>query len=100
MRIIHNTSFIVDEAIEKEWVEFMRRNYLETLRRNGIGTDRIFTKVSVDQPEGKTYSLQIVFRTEKERQAYVNDQLPAAEAGLIRRYAARYVCFSSVLTEI
>lgn len=70
MRIIYNTSFIIHENIEQEWVAFMRKHYIAVLQENKLCRDIIFTKVSIDQPEGKTYSLQLVFNTEEEQEHF------------------------------
>ncbi len=100
MRIIYNTSFIIDEAIEQEWVAFMRQHYIARLHGKNICDDIIFTKVSIDQPEGKTYSVQIVFNNPEQQKNFLNHYLPEIEEKIIAQYANRYVCFSSVLTEI
>lgn len=100
MRIIYNTSFIIDEAIEQEWVAFMRQHYISQLRNHNLCDDVIFTKVSIDQPECKTYSIQIVFANNEQQDYFLNNHLPEIEQKIIAQYANRYVCFSSVLTEI
>ena len=100
MRIIFNTSFIVEEEIENEWVEFIRKNYISILKEHRLCDDIIFTKVSIDQPEGKTYSLQLVFPTSKAQNYFLENWLPTIENTLTQKYYNRYVCFSSVLTEI
>lgn len=100
MRIIYNTTFIIDEQMENEWVPFMREHYVEAARACGACEDILFTKVSIDQPEGKTYSVQAVFGDNCRMEEFLERHLPTLEEALIRRYADRYVCFSSVLTEI
>lgn len=100
MRIIYNTTFIIEESIENEWLPFMREYYVKAVQERKSCEDILFTKVSIDQPEGKTYSLQLFFRNEQQKEDFLNRHLPAIEEKLIRRYADRYVCFSSVLTEI
>lgn len=100
MRIIFNTSFIIDQEIEEPWIAFMRENYLSVVKQNHLCQDAIFTKVSVDQPDGKTYSLQLVFDNEEQQQHFINQWLPEIETLIIRKFANQYVCFSSVLTEI
>ena len=100
MRIIYNTSFIIDETIEQEWVAFVRQHYISQLKVQNLCDDVIFTKVSIDQPEGKTYSVQIVFANNKQQDYFLSNHLPEIEQKIIARYANRYVCFSSVLTEI
>lgn len=100
MRIIYNTSFIIDEEIETEWIGFIRNNYISVLQTNRLCEDIIFTKVSVDQPEGKTFSLQLVFHSEEQQNHFTNEWLPAIEDRIAQFFSNRYVCFSSILTEI
>lgn len=100
MRIIYNTTFIIPENIEKEWVEFIRANYLAVLTADRLCQDILFSKVSIDQPDGKTYSLQLVFDSEEKQNHFLENWLPRLEDKIIRRYADRYLCFSSTLTEI
>lgn len=101
MRIIYNTSFIIDEDIETAWIGFIRKNYISVLQTNrAFGEDIIFTKVSIDQPEGKTYSLQLVFNSEEQQNHFLDEWLPDIEKKIIQIFSNRYLCFSSILTEI
>ncbi len=100
MRIIYNTTFIIDEEIENEWISFMREHYVAAVLNQKACEDLLFTKVSIDQPEGKTYSVQMFFKDERQKEEFLNRHLPPIEERIICRYADRYVCFSSVLTEI
>lgn len=100
MRHIYNTSFIISESIETQWIEFIREHYIGTLRKDEACDDIIFTKVSIDQPEGKTYSLQVVCHSEKQMDDFLENRLPKIEEKIIERYKNSYVCFSSTLTEI
>ena len=100
MRTIYNTSFIVEEAIEQEWARFMKEHCIAPVREQKLCRDIVFTKVSIDQPEGKTYSLQLVFDSPEQQEQFVENQLPRMEEKIIRNYTGKYVCFSSILTEI
>lgn len=100
MRVIFNTSFIIPEDIENEWIEFIREHYIATLQNQQLCQDIIFTKVSIDQPEGKTYSLQIIFASEEQQNHFAKHWQPSIEEKIIRKYNNRYLCFSSILTEI
>lgn len=100
MRIIYNTSFIIDEDIEKEWIAFMKQEYLYQLRSQNLCDDILFTKVSIDQPDGKTYSLQLIFHSEERQRNFLEHWLAVFEERIIQNYANRYVCFSSILTEL
>ena len=98
MRIIYNTSFIIDEDIETAWIGFIRKNYISVLQTNRLCEDII--KVSIDQPEGKTYSLQLVFNSEEQQNHFLDEWLPDIEKKIIQIFSNRYLCFSSILTEI
>ena len=100
MRHIHNTSFIIDESIEKQWVDFMQAHYIDVLKNNNVSQDVIFTKVSIDQPEGKTYSIQVVFDSKWQMEQFLENWVPEIEERLIESYRNRYLCFSSILTEL
>ena len=100
MRIIFNTSFIIEEKIEKEWIEFMRRHYITPIKEHHLCEDVIFTQVSIEQPDGKTYSLQLVFLSPESQDYFLTTWLPSIEEKLIQQYGNQYVCFSSILTEI
>lgn len=100
MRIIFNTTFIIDEAIEQEWIDFIRNHYVAYLRKNDLTRDILFTKVSIDQPEGKTYSLQLIFDSQESIELFKKNHLWILEEKLRTKYKNRYLCFSSMLNEI
>lgn len=74
--------------------------YFRTSDQPGLCEDIIFTKVSIDQPEGKTYSLQLVFNSEEQQNHFLDEWLPDIEKKIIQIFSNRYLCFSSILTEI
>jgi hypothetical protein len=100
MRIIFNTSFIINQEIEQEWIGFIKEHYISSLQNTGIISDVIFTKVSIDQPDGKTYSLQLIFDSDDRLQLFTDKYLPAIEEKIIANYKNRYLCFSSLLHEL
>ena len=100
MRCIHNTSFIVDENAVREWVEFVKGEYIPSISRLELCDDILLTKVSIDQPEGKTYSLQLVFSSPEKMDEYLAAHMARIDAPLIEKFRNRYLCFNSVLSEI
>ena len=89
-----------DEDIETAWIGFIRKNYISVLQTNRLCEDIIFTKVSIDQPEGKTYSLQLVFNSEEQQNHFLDEWLPDIEKKINQIFSNRYLSFSSILTEI
>lgn len=100
MRTIFNTTYIIDEDIESEWLRFMQTDYIASIRSQGLTKDIIFTKVSVDQPEGKTYSLQLMFGNPEDLKIFRERHLARLEESILKKYENRYLCFNSMLTEI
>lgn len=100
MRHIYNTTYIVEEKAEREWVAFMREKYIRAIADLGVVADMIFTKVSIDQGEGKTYSLQLIFPAEEVLNHFLTYHLERIDRELASAYKDRYLYFSSTLTEI
>jgi len=99
-RIIHNTTYIVNNNIEETWVKFVIKNYIPPLKEHAECKDILFTKVSIDQPEGKTYSIQLVFENEEKRNKFLKEVIVTLEDKLLSVYANQYLTFNSVLSEI
>lgn len=100
MRIVFNTTFIVNEETEQEWIGFIREHYIGYLHTRHLTDDILFTKVSIDQSEGRTYSLQLVFRSPEVMDHFIRFHLPGIEEKMTANYKNHYLCFSSTLTEI
>ena len=60
MRIIFNTSFIINEDIENEWINFIRQRYITPLKKEQICFCSERKKNdSTDQRESKKYCLDV-----------------------------------------
>lgn len=100
MRVIQNTSFIVGPSFEKEWYKFMKEEYIPMIDKLDLCEDIIFTRVSIDQPEGKTYSLQLVFPNQTALDRYATLYMESIDAALIKKFSGKYLCFNSILSEV
>lgn len=99
-RIIHNTTYIVNNNIEEDWVQFVIKNYITPLKKYNACKDVLFTKVSIDQAEGRTYSIQLVFEDEEVRKNFIEEVIFPLEKKLSTTYNDKYLTFDSVLSEI
>lgn len=100
MRVIQNTSFIIGPSFEKEWFRFMKEEYIPVIEQLDLCEDIIFTRVSIDQPEGKTYSLQLVFPNQTALDRYASIYMEKTDAILINKFSGKYLCFNSILSEV
>lgn len=100
MRVIFNTSFIVREDAETEFVHFMKNSCMVYFKEKELCQDIIFTKVSIDQPDGKTYSLQLVFRSQDELDSFVEKHFSTMQEKIFDKFGNKYFFFSSNLVEL
>ncbi|MBE6334008.1 MAG: DUF4286 family protein [Bacteroidales bacterium] len=100
MRVIQNTSFIIGPSFEKEWFRFIKEEYIPLIDQLDLCEDIIFTRVSIDQPEGKTYSLQLVFPNQTALDRYAAIYMDGIDATLIKKFSGKYLCFNSILREV
>lgn len=100
MRVIFNTTFIIPHAIEQQWIQFMVNKHVAILKQNSEIKDVIFSKVEIEQPEGETYSLQVVFESEAQYEHYLMHGNEKFVEQLILLYKDQYLCFSSTMREL
>ena len=99
MRVIYNTSYIVNDNSVEFWLEFMQQEYIAPIKKLDLCDDILFTKVSIDQDGGKTYSLQLVFDSDSSLENFLENHIARLDEILIARFQNHYLCFSSVLKE-
>jgi hypothetical protein len=98
MRIVHNITFHVDKAIEKEWVEAITRDYLHPTRSPAA----LFTRVKLagEGEEEPTFSLQRFFDREEEHRRFVEEELEEGLHALSRRFPGGFLYFCTTLEEV
>ncbi len=99
-RVIYSTSFLVDDEIEAQWVEYMKLHYIGYILYHGLCSDVIFTKVLFEQPEGKNYSLQIIFDSEELLNRFTNRHLHVLEQMITESHGNKCLRFTTTLLEI
>ncbi|MDR1273133.1 MAG: DUF4286 family protein [Odoribacteraceae bacterium] len=98
MRVVHNTTFHVDEAIEGEWIEALAREYIPAARESCIQT--LFTRVRVAGEAGPAFSLQLFFDGEEACRRFAEEKLPGQLDLLARRFPGGFQYFCSTLEEV
>lgn len=78
----------------------MKEEYIPVIEQLDLCEDIIFTRVSIDQPEGKTYSLQLVFPNQTALDRYASIYMEKTDAILIKKFSGKYLCFNSILSEV
>lgn len=99
--LIQNISFFVDPAVEKEFLEALRREFIPALS-SGVKnpSPRLFcvnpgVETAEDMP--RTYSLQISFPDASELASWQSRNLQPVISGIGNRWAEKALCMASLL---
>jgi hypothetical protein len=92
MRVVHNTTFHVDKAIEKEWVAAILHEYIPLVACPGA----LFTRIR-EAGDDPAFSLQFPFDGEEAYRRFVERGELAA---LSRRFPGGFLYFCTTLEEV
>ncbi|PKQ63720.1 hypothetical protein BZG01_15520 [Labilibaculum manganireducens] len=98
--IIYNTSYLIENSMEKEFCEWMKIKFIPLLKETGTFSANYFCKVMVaTENEGLTYSLQLLFKSKELFTKYHCSFEPRAKAVFEAKYRNQVMSFSSLLEE-
>ena len=100
MRIIFNTTFIFPNPLSGVWITLVKETLLPLIQTQKGVKDVIFSKVDIEQPDGDTFSLQIVFQNEQDYIDYTAQGNLEVIGALENKFANQYLCFSSTMYEL
>lgn len=99
--IIYNITFNINFPFEKEWLQYMKNNYLPQILKTGLPVEckllRLLTEID---NEGATYTTQFRFNCMEDFMAYQTE----FQSNLIDKhhemFNGQYVSFRSLLEEV
>ena len=100
MRYIYNTTFHVEDNIETSWINWMQYHHLPVIREKGLCSDILLTRIKAQEPQGKSFSLQLVFPTEKEYQIFLERHHEDLLKKLLDQFGRQVLYFSTLLEEV
>ena len=100
MRLVHNTTFLVNNGCDEEFCRLIRARHLPDLHREGGLADSLFTRLRVDEPEGNSYSLQLIFLSANDLNYFTQYHLPLLLDNLHAALGNDILHFSTILEEI
>ena len=94
----YNISFKVDNDIEEQWKEFMRKELLPELKKSESIIDYSLNKVLyVDNTDGITFAVQISFSRLSQVQIFLGTIVSEIMAKLTERFMNKFVSFDSIM---
>jgi hypothetical protein len=99
--LLYNTSYLFDNKLESEFVEWMKAKFIPLLQETGTFSNSYFCKVMVAQEDGSlTYSLQLLFKSQEQFKKFLNSFEPRTNAVFNAKFQNLVICFSSLLQEV
>ncbi|MBL4559411.1 MAG: DUF4286 family protein [Labilibaculum sp.] len=98
--IIYNTSYLIENSMEKDFCEWMKIKFIPLLKETGTFSTSYFCKVMVaTEDEGLTYSLQLLFKNKEQFTKYNTRFEQKVKAVFDAKYRNQVMSFSSLLEE-
>ncbi|MCR9012596.1 MULTISPECIES: DUF4286 family protein [Gabonibacter] len=100
MRYVYNTTFHVENDTEASLINWMQNHHLPAIREKGLCSDILFTRIKTQEPQGKSFSLQLIFPAEKDYQAFLEKHQEELLKKLLDQFDQQVLYFSTLLEEI
>lgn len=96
--IIYNTTFNVDEQVEKQWLAWLKSDYLPSLKNTGLFDKHVFSKILVEEEMGGiSYSLQLFCTSLPELQTFEKKHKNAIDGKMLAKFSGKFVMFHTLL---
>ncbi len=99
--IIYNVTINVDESIETEWLNWMRKIHIPEVMNTGKFISCRFSKLTSHKEEGsRNYSAQYTCHSKKELQDYQENYAKELQQKSMERFADKMIAFRTELDVI
>lgn len=99
--IIYNTTFHLEESIERQWLNWMKSTYIPLAMETGLFSHNHFCEVLVEEEMGgKTYSFQLFLKDMEHFHQFQNEFASKIQAVFKTKYANRVLTFSTLMKEV
>ncbi len=100
MRFIYNTTFHVEEEIEGAFRKAIHEFYIPFVKTKGVCCDVLFTRILVNEEDGKSFSLQLVFSVANDYAVFMELYKEKLLGVLTEMFGEKMLHFSTTLEEV
>lgn len=100
MRLVYNTTFHVEIEIAEKLIQSIKEFYIPYVKKKGLCCDILFTRIILHEEEGLSFSLQLVFPSEKNYAIFIDIYKDKLLGILIELFGQNLLHFSTILEEI
>lgn len=95
--LLYNVTYGIDKSIEKEWVLWMKEQYIPAVLKSDLFQEGKIFKVLHDDETSISYSVQFFASSIEEVLRFIEHVEPELNNELNRRYKDRHVAFRTLL---
>ena len=97
---IYNITFNVDKAIEKEWLDYIKNNFIHKMLKSGLLKSSLTSKIMVDEAQGNSYSIQFAADNKTDLKQFIDSELYPILNELHLKFSPKMVYFATELDVI
>lgn len=95
--IIYSVTLNIEDDIHDDWLKWMKEVHIPAVMETGLFLENKMLKLLMDEPQGKTYSMQYTLHNMADLEEYRAKHAPRLQKELNDRYANKFVAFRTVL---
>ncbi len=98
--IIYNVTINIEDDVHDDWLKWMKEIHVPEVMKTGLFLENRLLKLLMDEPQGKTYSIQYMVSNIADYDEYIEKHAPRLRKVLIERYPNKFVAFRTLLEVI
>jgi hypothetical protein len=98
--IIYNETIIVDEAIHKQWLSWMRNEYIPMVMKTGHFTSHKILNVLDSPNEGVTYCIQYLTDKREKYDQFTANHLLELQSIHQQKFENQFVLFNTLMQTV
>ena len=97
---IYNITFNVEPEIEKEWLDYIKQQFIPKMLKSGLLNKSITSKIKVDEAQGTSYSIQFMADNQEKLKTFIKEELYPILNELHLKFSPKMVYFATELDVI
>ena len=98
--IIYSITYALDDSVEKEWLNFMKLEFLPAMLDSGYFEDYTFSRIMPQEGVDTAYNIQYQCFNNEKLELFINKEQSNVDALLINKFSGKFASFSTKLEVI
>ena len=97
---IYNITFNVENSIEQEWLDFVKKVFIPKMLKSGLITGATTAKIVVDEAQGTSYSIQFFTDKKENLDHFINNEFQPILQEIHDKFSPEMLYFATELDVI